>query len=33
MRDDEHSIRYQRMSLETILEELLAAGFVLDRLV
>ena len=33
MRDDKHSIRYQRMSLETILEELLAAGFVLDRLV
>ena len=33
MRDGEHSIRYQRMSLETILEELLAAGFVLERFV
>lgn len=33
MRDGEHSIRYQRMSLETILGELLCAGFVLDRLV
>lgn len=33
MRDGEHSIRYQRMSLQTILEELLSAGFVLERLV
>lgn len=33
MRDGKHSIRYQRMSLETILEELLSAGFVLERLV
>lgn len=33
MTDDKHSIRYQRMSLETILGELLSAGFVLDRLV
>ena len=33
MRDGKHSIRYQRMSLETILGELLSAGFVLERLV
>lgn len=33
MRDGEHSIRYQRMSLETIVAELLTAGFVLERLV
>jgi hypothetical protein len=33
MRDGKHSIRYQRMSLETILEELLSAGFSLERLV
>lgn len=33
MRDGIHSIRYQRMSLETILEGVLSAGFVLERLV
>ena len=33
MRDGKHSFRYQRMSLETILGELLSAGFVLERLV
>lgn len=30
MRDGRHSIRYQRMSLETIVEELLSAGFILE---
>ena len=33
MRDGEHSIRYQRMSLQTLVDELLSAGFVLERLV
>jgi SAM-dependent methyltransferase len=33
MRDGKHSIRYQRISLEVHIEELLTAGFVLDRLV
>jgi len=33
MRDGKHSIRYQRMSLETILNEVLSAGFILERLV
>ena len=33
MRDGMHSIRYQRMALETILGELLSAGFLLERLV
>lgn len=33
MRDGKHSIRYQRMTVEMILEELLSAGFILDRLV
>lgn len=30
---NEHSIRFQRMSLETFIGEVLAAGFVLERLV
>lgn len=33
MRDGVHSIRYQRMSMQTILGELLRAGFRLDRLI
>jgi len=33
MRDGRHSIRYQRMSLETIINEVLTAGFILERLV
>jgi len=33
MRDGEHSIRYQRMSLEVIVDELMSAGFILERLV
>lgn len=33
MRDGKHSIRYQRMSLEAIIDELLSAGFILERLV
>ena len=33
MRDGVHSIRYQRMSMEAIIDEVLAAGFVLEQLV
>lgn len=33
MRDGRHGIRYQRLTLETLVGELLSAGFVLDRLV
>jgi hypothetical protein len=33
MRDDKHSIRYQRMSFESILADLLSAGLALDPLV
>ncbi|SDS92594.1 class I SAM-dependent methyltransferase [Microlunatus soli] len=33
MRDGVHAIRYQRMSIETIVTELLTAGFVLEQLV
>ena len=33
MPDGKHSIRYQRMTVEMVIDELLAAGFVLDRLV
>lgn len=33
MRDGKHSIRYQRMSMETIVDEVLSAGFILERLV
>ena len=33
MSDRTHAIRYQRMSLETVMGELLTAGFVLERLV
>lgn len=33
MRDGKHSIRFQRMSLENIVSDVLAAGFVLEQLV
>lgn len=33
MRDGMHSIRYQRMSRETVIDEVLSAGFILERLV
>lgn len=33
MRDGRHAIRYQRLTLETLVGELLTAGFVLERLV
>lgn len=33
MQDGKHSIRYQRMSLETLMDELMSTGFILERLV
>lgn len=33
MRDGKHVIRFQRMSLETLITELLSAGFVLEQLI
>lgn len=33
LRNSDHSIRFQRMSMEVVVGELLTAGFVLDRLV
>ncbi len=33
MADGEHSVRLQRMSMQAVVGEPLAAGFVLDRLV
>lgn len=33
MRDRRHAIRYQRMTIEVLITELLAAGFVLEQLV
>lgn len=32
-KDERHSIKYQRMTLETLVNEVLAAGFLLERLV